>query len=1088
MALKSIKITTSQIDAAIAAGDIGLETSVTITDNLYDSTELLKIIAETNKTITLTYTAAFTPLSDTTENLLKILAQVNKYTGPLTANGTSTAEELNYIAKKATGKVTAELVNTTPITKATVDALKDVNSSDNITFAPAPGTVSGKAALEALVALGKKLPNTDWTGVTDFEGTASEVAAIKAALKVFDAADVTITSGQISAADANALVVASNGDVIATIKDGSVAATLKALKDVDPAGTDVLAFKSTDKTADAKALVDLADLVTEDFSSVKTITSKAADIETTSAADVIAALALATLVGSDVTITNGTISAANAAAISDDTAGKVTATITPDTAFNIAGALTALVAKDALAVTVNGDTASVANLKIIDAKAIKVKVDAAEVTANTFADFESIYVTGKAGFSNLGDENITIDAGALDMNSAKADIVAKATSKIAKASISNESAASVVTNLKNANAKDAFTITLTNVTTSAKDLLTLDGKTSITVNANAIATPNFITGSVAEINKLLVADVTLNANPSFDLAGTVKAADANFIILNAGTGVVKAIIAADTAENLIKDLQNARATDSLKLTVNGAKASAADLITLAGKTVVATNPIKVDAKEVTGYLADIKDVFITNKNNYTGEEKAAVKIDDTVAILADLNGILDVVNGKVTATVAAGAASTLATGLAHAKATDALTLKVANEAGAALTDAANLLKLDGFTSVKVDASGITNGITGNAADLKAVITSKGIELAKGVDITVTGPISAADLNVILKSTLGAVTASVTDTAAKLNAALKDAYSSDILTLVLSAGTAAAKDLLALDGKTSVPVNAGAITSISGTFTEVQKVVDAETANTITLGANVNYTISGTVTAAQAEIIADSTGGVVTATVAADNAANLVRDLADTDVNAYKLTVSGNDAKASDLNDLDDLTSLAVNANAIKNIIGTGASGAEDVRDAYLANAHKDISGLGNETVNLTGAADADVALVNAINAYTTGVITLPELVLTNTGAATFNLKQLGDLKGIAGLVSIDANTNTQVDTINISLKDLLEANDSKANFTLSLDVEATDFVNITNDVSGWTKAEVTLDTKYTYKNDKTGQVVTIVADEAVINA
>ena len=163
---------------------------------------------------------------------------------------------MNYIAKKTTGKVTAELVDTTPISKATVDALKDVNSSDNITFAPTQDTVSGKAALEALVALNKKLPNTVWTNVDDFEGTASEVAAIKAALKVVDDANVTITSGQISAADANALVVASNGDVTATIKDGSVAATLKALKDVadDVAATNTLTFKSTDKTADAKAL------------------------------------------------------------------------------------------------------------------------------------------------------------------------------------------------------------------------------------------------------------------------------------------------------------------------------------------------------------------------------------------------------------------------------------------------------------------------------------------------------------------------------------------------------------------------------------------------------------------------------------------------------------------------------------------------------------------------------------------------------------------------------------------------------------------------------------------------------------------
>ncbi len=215
--VKSIKGTTSEVMAAQLAGDIGIETSVTITDNLYTATNLLDIIGDTRKTITLTYTAAAFPITESTQNLVAILAQVNKYTGPLTANTDATAEELNYIAKKTTGKVTATLEDTTPITKATVDALKDVSSSDNITFVPTQDTVTGKAALEALVALNKKLSNPSWSNVDNFVGTASEVAAIKAALKVVDAANVAITSGQISAADANALVVASDGNVTATI-------------------------------------------------------------------------------------------------------------------------------------------------------------------------------------------------------------------------------------------------------------------------------------------------------------------------------------------------------------------------------------------------------------------------------------------------------------------------------------------------------------------------------------------------------------------------------------------------------------------------------------------------------------------------------------------------------------------------------------------------------------------------------------------------------------------------------------------------------------------------------------------------------
>lgn len=1071
--VKSIKGTTSEVMAAQLAGDIGIETSVTITDNLYTAANLLAIIGDTRKTITLTYTAAAFPITESTENLVAILAQVNKYTGPLSTNDTSTAEELNYIAKKTTGTVTAELVNTTPITKATVDALKDVNSSDIIKFEPAPGTVSGKAALEALVALGKKLPNTDWTGVTDFEGTASEVAAIKAALKVVDDANVTITSGQISAADANALVVASNGDVTATIKDGSVAATLKALKDVvdDVAGTNTLTFKSTDKTADAKALVDLADLVTEDFSSVLTITSKAADIGV-AGVNVTDALALATVGDPAVTITNGTISATNAGLISNATNGKVTATITPDTANAIATALTTAAATDALNITVNGATASVTDLNAIDTQtALKVKVDAAEVTATTYAEFEGIYVTRKNNFSSLGDENITVTAATI--NSAQADIVAKATSKIAKANITNESAASVVTNLKNANAKDEFDITLTNVATSAKDLLTLDGKTSVIVKAGAITAA--ITGTVAEINKLLVADVALNTNPAFTLTGTVKAADANYIILNAGTGVVTATIAADTAAKLDAALADARNTDVLTLKVNGATAAATDLIALNGKT---AGKITVDAKEITGTAADVTTVLTTAAAEISGQEKAAVKLTAPAAVAA-VDGILAATTGVVTATVNSGTAAGLVAGLTNATAKDKLTLTVTNDAGA--TTAANLLALDDKTAVKVDATGITNGITGTAAQLKQLVAAKGVEIAKGVDITVSDTPNASDLATILKSTLGTVTANVTaDTAAKLNAALKDANSSDVLTLNVNGTTATAKDLISLDGKTSVDIvlNVGAIT---GNLAEITKVFVTD-ADNFTNEETTAATISGEITAAQADAIADATSGVVTATIKADSAALLNSTLTDATVNAYKLTVNGTTADAADLLALDGKTSITVNAAAIKNIEGS----ATDVKAAYLANTMKTISGLGNETVDLTDATDANASLVKAINDYTTGVITLPTITF-DAVVTNFSLSQLGDLNGITGLANIKAD-NGQNDTINISLKDLLAANDSKGNFTFNLDVNTGDVVKVTNDVSGWTKAEITADTKYTYTNDKTGQVVTIVADEAVINA
>lgn len=1087
MALKSITGTTGEIIAALA--DIGTDTSVTITDDSYNSVNLLAIIAKTDKTITLQKTAAWTTLSADSADLVKILKQVNKYTGPITVTATVTdpsADELGFIAKKTTGKVTAELVDTTLINKDTVNYLKDLKATDDIAFKPLATSLSGKDELNALLAIKKLIPNADFSAILTIDADAKDVALVENAVKLVAPNVAVNITGDISAADANAIAKATNGVVTATIKAGSVAATLNALKDVNPAHNDVLKFKSTDKTADAKALVDLDTLLdTSDFSSVQTITSKAADV-----ANVTTALALASVGHPAVTIT-GAISAADANAIADATDGKVTATITPGEAATIAGVLTDAAVTDALNITVNGTNAAASNLITLYGKtSLKITVDAAKVTGS-FADLKDIYVTNKSKFTALGNENVEI-TDLLAVPSSDVNTILKATTGVVTAAtVTADTAANLVANLKDANANDALTLTVTGMA-SAKDLLTLVNKTSKNLVTAGVTT---ITGTAAEVKKVYDTLKTgVVGDEDITLTGTVKAVDANYILgstSGVGVGVVTATIAADTAENLNNTLTNASATDKLKLIVNGATASATALNSLATKTFLA---IKVDAKEITGSIAEATAVYVTNAADYTNLGNKNVVISPAFAgtatagvALGDLDGILDATTGIVTATLTSDTATNLLAKTTKATAKDALTLTVT---GATAT-ADDLLTLDGRTSVTVKASAVT-AISGNAADVKKLVAAKGVEIAKGVNFDLSATTTnASDLATILKATTGKVTATVAaDTAAKLNAALKDADSSDALTLTVNGTTATAKDLISLDAKTNVDITLS-VGAITGNITEITKVF-VDDADNFTNEGSTAATISGEITAAQAEAIADVTSKVVTATIAAGTAEYLNTELAtDTIVNAYKLTVSGTDANAADLNDLDGLTTVAVNANAIKNIIGTGLTGAQDVADAYLANAKKDISGLGNETVNLDGAADADVALVNAINAYTTGVITLPELVLTNTGAATFNLNQLGDLKGITGLVDIALGaTNGVKDTINISLKDLLAANDSKNNFTFNVTGTelANDKVNITNDVSGWTQAEITADTKYTYTNDKTGQVVTIEANAAVINA
>lgn len=188
------------LEAFTAVGtDIVASTKVTITDNTYTVAQLVAIIGATNNhPVVLEKTAAGMPLSAPYADIVTIIEGVNKYTGSLTATGDVPAEQLNIIAKGTTGKVTATLDPATLINTATVTALKDVSSSDNITFVTAETEIVGKSNLEAFVALNKKLSNPDWTLIADFKGTASELSAIKSALGIKKTADVEITSANLS--------------------------------------------------------------------------------------------------------------------------------------------------------------------------------------------------------------------------------------------------------------------------------------------------------------------------------------------------------------------------------------------------------------------------------------------------------------------------------------------------------------------------------------------------------------------------------------------------------------------------------------------------------------------------------------------------------------------------------------------------------------------------------------------------------------------------------------------------------------------------------------------------------------------------
>ena len=120
------------------------------------------------------------------------------------------------------------------------------------------------------------------------------------------------------------------------------------------------------------------------------------------------------------------------------------------------------------------------------------------------------------------------------------------------------------------------------------------------------------------------------------------------------------------------------------------------------------------------------------------------------------------------------------------------------------------------------------------------------------------------------------------------------------------------------------------------------------------------------------------------------------------------------------------------------IIGSSA----DVAAAYAAKTAGTISGLGDETVTITGT-DATVANVAAINGATTGLVTVSEVDVTGT---TFNLADLGVLAGITGLATIDAE-NAAITALNLNLADLFASNDNAA-FNIAVKLGAEDTLNL----------------------------------------
>jgi len=1019
--------------AVLGAGILGAadRTSITVTGATAAASDLNAIDAATaapiNATAVATITGSAIDLINATDNQITLATAGN---AALTVNaGQATVVQANILAAATTGIVTATISDTA---LASLVGLSETGNAYTITVNGATQSAADLTAVDA------KTTVTVTSNATTLSGTAAEVIAAYDAntagtITGLGDEQVSITGVSINVATANAVAAKTTGAVTASISETAMAALL---------GLNEVGNAYTVNVVDAFQAA--ADLVALDAKTTVVVTSTAGSI-LGSAAQIIDATdnqgTIATPANVALTVNSGTATVAQANSLDAATGGVVTANIS-DTAM--ATLLTLTGTGNAYTMTATDATQAAVDLTSLDAKTTVAVATSATTITGTAVDVLAAY--NAAGISGLGNEAITV-AGNIEV--AVANDIADGTTGVVTATISNNDIATLSGLAETGN---AYTVTVTG-TASAAQMISLDGKTTVAVNANGLTT---LTGTVADIKTVIASSTTIqtggNYGVTIDASANEAAVDLNAIDA-ATSGLVNATAVASvngSIEQLLDASDNQATIDTagdVALTLTSTQGAASDISLLAGRTTGNVNIGSVVT--MTGTAAQATAAF--NAVNVTNDAGQAVTLSDTTLAAADLNALNLLTTGVINAgsvttltgstadvtlsydentagrvsglgdeavtlndtTLAATALNTLnglTTGAVSAATVTTLTGLIADVSTAytapgvtglgneavTLNDAslaaADLNALDGQTIGLIDATTATL-ITGSAAGLdNATDVQATIATAANANLTVdAGTASVASANTLAGRTTGVVTATITETdMATLNGLLEIG---NAYTVTVADAAQAAANLVALDAKTTVVVTSNA-TTIDGNAVDVLDATNDQT--TIATLANVNLTVNAgpAVTVADANTLAGRTTGVVTASILETDVTTLLT-LNETG-HAYTMTVADAAQLAADLVSLDAKTTVVVTSTAT-NIAGS----AVDVIDSTDNQATIDT--LAN--VNLTVLGTASVVQANTMAGATTGVVTA---TITETDLAT-----LGNLVGAGQAYTITVADATQ---------------------------------------------------------------------------
>jgi len=740
-------ITGSLADVHTARTSAGITTdtdytvSVTGTNDENDITNLNALAAETSGVITATF-ANLSPSQGTA------LTTLNSDLLAITLEGTlgnSNITDVNTVASRTGGVVTATF---TGLSVAQANNLStEATDLIGITFAAGTADASTLNAID-----GKTGTTMTANALTDISGSSTEVAAVVAGGSTRGNYTSTL-SGTLGGGDVANLdtILADTASVVTATVSGASANTINsALGNGDAADLLTITLDATASTTvdvnqlDGKTAVNIdATAVTEftgaiaNFTTARTATT--IDMDT----DYIANIS-DNLDENDITNLN---------AIAAETGGKVSATLLNLTAAQANTLTTA--ATDGISMTLEAGVTTADILNSLDGKT-DVAVIASNITGITDSLADVHTARTSSGITTNTSYSATLTDAPLDENAAtNLNALAAETSGTVTATVSNLTAAQADTFTTLSD--DAITFTLEAGTTTADILNSLDGKTSVTIGAQAITG---ITDSLADIHTArTAAGITTDTDYNATIDAAMTAGDRTNLnaLANETTGVVNGTITGLTSAQAATDLANLTGgTDTVAITIDGA---------------------------------------VNDENDVANINTTAARTDGVVtAALVNLT---------------AAQANNLTTGAA-----DAITISL--EAGT--TTATVLNALDGKSTVTVGAQAIT-AFSGNFADIVTARTAAGITTDTDYDVTVDdalGNANITDLNDLAGETSGTITAGLTSVTAAQADNLTTA-ATDAITITLDAGTTTATVLNNLDANTKIAVVANAITALVETL-------------------------------------------------------------------------------------------------------------------------------------------------------------------------------------------------------------------------------------------------------------------------------